>query len=832
MVDTPPATVVPSLHVAREPSGTSSLSGRTTAPSSTTATPTAHFDAPPHAQGHSLTHGTDIDMEHASSRVAPLTPVAIGPQAAAHHPSEGAPTSGGLASDSAKSPAHRGGLASATHVPSSARISSTVGAATPPHVRDLFTSPRSCEIPSSTFSAGRDLTSEHLAGSADASSVVVAPAASSSAHSIETGTGPTATVRPAPASAHQGQQHQMHSSRVQLQQSHVPAHAPPKVVPAVSAVVAELTSQMSAAFRAPSAPHEPHQPNTIDTVCHCLIVDEARIDKASADFTHLSGALGLAADRPALKAHLLAWFDGKVQADDISVAHVISSDARRLHINFVSLSALGRGLAALPFLVRCGSGQQASRWSHPCGPLRHKAPEMLSFSCASDQPQAGMDDAIRQLLESVNLEYTTFWSRAMPAVGRARTQTVHFSVLPRHTSGLAAVIDRLHLKCALFNNKLRVHAPNSINGTLARCSQCEQLGHVADKCPQYTGVAVRFLFKEPVSYHAMTTLVQTVGARAGYLGRGIDELKPDRRVTLLLGDALQVNHDHSKLVAAVREYRALLFQEPYPVQCKDRYRECHLCGSLNSAHECPFVTGHKPLAPAADQRHRAGGAPSSAPAAVESGDMCRAWHATKVCPRKAKGQRCMFKHPEDHVAVVGVCFRERDRGRCDISGCKFQHQAQLVQPQQAPLAAAPIHAADSLAVRSQVPAALAPAAAAAPTPTTRKRRAQETVAADAPAPDGDDVQMDDRDSVAPTKAASSKKPRATSNSFVQRNSFAALASDDNDVPATAPKRAASATRPTAVSSLSSLASPTKVLPHAAQHKHSTGAASTATSSSN
>jgi hypothetical protein len=112
---------------------------------------------------------------------------------------------------------------------------------------------------------------------------------------------------------------------------------------------------------------------------------------------------------------------------------------------------------------------------------------------------------------------------------------ITISILPRHIqlSDLRSVIDRLHLKFDLWGGKLRVSVPNT--PSMRRCGQCDTLGHEASQCQLYQGVAIRLLMRDPIPFRVLEQLVSLAQCRVGYLGSGLGESKPSRRVTLLFG---------------------------------------------------------------------------------------------------------------------------------------------------------------------------------------------------------------------------------------------------------------------------------------------------------
>jgi hypothetical protein len=138
-------------------------------------------------------------------------------------------------------------------------------------------------------------------------------------------------------------------------------------------------------------------------------VDESLLDKDSSDFQHFTTAMTMSADRPALQAHVLEWLQS---SSGVCAVHEPQREQRKIHINFTSMSALGVALSLFPFLVRCGSIGSASQWnSKPCGPPRHKLPEVLQLSCipSSMKAMSELNSAVVALLSKMALEYTGLW---------------------------------------------------------------------------------------------------------------------------------------------------------------------------------------------------------------------------------------------------------------------------------------------------------------------------------------------------------------------------------------------------------------------------------------
>ncbi|MDR3401378.1 MAG: hypothetical protein P4L99_02680, partial [Chthoniobacter sp.] len=98
-----------------------------------------------------------------------------------------------------------------------------------------------------------------------------------------------------------------------------------------------------------------------DAVCHCLVVDSTAV---SAEMkVEVEKVLALTV-QAAIEAHGRALFAPHIPVGDISSIY-IPREAKVIHINFVSLAALGAALRhpSLPFLIRCGS-TALSRWNH------------------------------------------------------------------------------------------------------------------------------------------------------------------------------------------------------------------------------------------------------------------------------------------------------------------------------------------------------------------------------------------------------------------------------------------------------------------------------------
>jgi hypothetical protein len=184
----------------------------------------------------------------------------------------------------------------------------------------------------------------------------------------------------------------------------------------------------------------------------------------------------------------------------------------------------------------------------------------------------------------------------------------------------------------------------------------------------YNGLAIRLLMKDLISFHAVTLLASACGARIGFLGSSVDEMKPCRRVTLLFdvssseSDEVRMEQILTRLAPVVSMHKSLLFSEPTIVQTKDRHRECFECGCLAQVHECPFAPGMKPTSGRPNMNGTsasasavgslaAGRPPSHVPQADDH--MCKSWRQKKTCPRKDKNLPCAFSR------ILTITYRSR-----------------------------------------------------------------------------------------------------------------------------------------------------------------------------
>jgi hypothetical protein len=510
----------------------------------------------------------------------------------------------------------------------------------------------------------------------------------------------------------------------------------------------------SAQPRAPHAQQGSERAAIIEqATCHCLVVDGRNFASGSADAQQLAGALALSNDSNALLKHVQAWMPALLSAAPL-LAYTEPAH-RRVHLNFTSSAALAAALSVAPLLVRCGSLPHAwPRGSMCCGRAKHEQPEMLQLSCVPAQQGElpALASAVTALLSEMQLEASAHWHPTSSDPARNGMARIVINVLPRHAAHeqVADTIARLHDKFMLWGGSVHLQAPN--NPLLTRCRGCQRLGHVAEQCPQYSGVGLRFLFKDSVSFHFMQKLRDQLGARAAYLGASADQLAPHRKVTLLFdGDESNaaLMDDLISRVSLVLSTIGSLLHESSVVKPRDRQRECKQCSSILKVHTCPFETQsssnnsrggqQQPRSSAAASGASAprpplasaGAARSSSPPAADPTDrMCRSWRRTKSCPRKDQHRSCSFEHPAAYEVQRQVCFDFRDQGACRRgAACNFQHAAPAAPKQQQPPAAAAAPASMELDGASQAaPAAAAalaaPAApASASTPPRRQSRA-------------------------------------------------------------------------------------------------------------
>lgn len=519
--------------------------------------------------------------------------------------------------------------------------------------------------------------------------------------------------------------------------------------------------------------------------CQCLVVDGRDFASGSPDALQLAGALALTNDSNALLAHMQAWMPALVSAAPL-LAYTEPSH-RRVHLNFTSSAALAAALSSAPLLVRCGSLPHS--WPRNplcCGRSKHEQPEMLQLSCVPAQREAlpALASAVTALLSEMQLESTAHWHPTSSDPARNGMARIVINVLPRHASQeqVAATIARLHDKFMLWGGSVHLQAPNS--PSLTRCRGCQQLGHVQELCPLYSGVGIRLLFKSIVSYHFMRQLQTQLGARAAYLGASADQHAPHRKVTLLFdgdeSDSALMDDIISRMGTVLATFGSLV-HESSVVKPRDRQRECKQCSSILKVHTCPFETQSSNIgsrSSGGQQQHRSSAAPSGGahprpplaaagaprlptPPSDPADRMCRSWRRTKTCPRKDQHRSCSFEHPAAHEPQRQVCFDFRDHGACRRGAhCNFQHAAPPApaparnQQQQADAPAS--MELDGAAAAAPAASAAAPAASAASAsaaaPARRRSRADQAAAAES---------KQQQEDAAPAAAAASRTPAAS-----------------------------------------------------------------------
>ena len=468
---------------------------------------------------------------------------------------------------------------------------------------------------------------------------------------------------------------------------------------------------------------------SLDTHCHCLVVDSSRV--LEGDRLKLTEALALGGrdlrSRAELKAFTAKWLV-KLQEADIITVYITTARAATLHINFKDLSGLAHAVQSYEFLARCGSVRKSpaeGQWGNAaaCDPNghRHQLPEMLQFTCdLSSTPSASAGRGAKDLVAHVgallmehHIEHSSWWMSSFVSnqltrnagVNKNLPGTFSFFVLPRVVE-VSGLVNELHLKLKLWDAPLKVQAPNT--AALVRCGQCGKLGHAALSCPSYSGVGLRILFKNPVPLGTLQQLQSYLtGCTLAYLGSSQEEVIPSRRATFIFPVA---ESDESALAAVLNTTLPIIQQHHHLlhsvhlVKPKDRLRECKQCGSVIKPHVCPFgadsdgTARFAKAASAAAPRPRGSAVspPSVAAASVTpvssssrttgsipvrhgTGDMpiCHSWRLKKVCVHEQNGQVCRFLHPKDCARMpAGTCFEMADRGKCSKGDqCPFNHGA-------------------------------------------------------------------------------------------------------------------------------------------------------------
>jgi hypothetical protein len=298
--------------------------------------------------------------------------------------------------------------------------------------------------------------------------------------------------------------------------------------------------------------------------------------------------------------------------------------------------------------------------------------------------------------------------------------------------------------------------------------------------------------------------------------------------------------------------------------CLAQVHECPFAPGMKPTSGQPNMNGTSSSASAVGPL-AVGRPPSRVPQADDH--MCKSWRQKKTCPRKDKNLPCAFAHPDDHVPKPNVCFEFTRTGHCSRGTlCRFQHGAVSSTPSSdQPTASAPAapaaaslpgaSAASPAAARPSAPkpvsvrppTSVANASVAAPKATASTKNKKRSRLEESP-PDADQSSIDMTDtgevadqstsvaalvqqstSSAPStpakkhKHASTKPTAAAVASSVadiptSSTRWSAIMDEHDDTeeksvsippPATAHRPAASATSSVPVSSLGSIASPTK-----------------------
>lgn len=843
--------------------------------------PTSAHSQQEQPAGHALGEAAHMHTNASSPHHASLT--TNGPSADENDPTDFGRSSGLANSSKSLAPAGATGLSQPATLPATTSSSTTVGDARSAPIDELLTAsshPQSRpHLDDSDTSMVDHPTSGHLADSPP--TAVVAPAAAAAPSGpISSARGPIPAV-PAPFALAQQQQQQSQAHKAQQRPQESKEHeaaassagkgAGGPRLDFFSTAMASALEQIAAAAAA-AASHAHTQP--LVTTCHCLVVDESKLSSVggpSDDDASFKAAMALARDRSApavLEQHVRQWLQQKGVADaDIScVTYTDRGTTRQLHIHLVSIDGLSRAQATVPFLVRCGA-LDASRWNKPCGGVpRNKLPEMLRFSCnpLATRPANQLASSVTAFLAQHHLEATAFWfPHSMAQLAQQRNgqqQSVTFYVLPRQVQALAGIIERLHQKAGVdfWGGSVRVDCPNRPD--LTRCTSCNALGHAANRCELYRGVAVRLLMKEPCSYEGLKHLVAAIdGARSSFLGSSDSERIPSRRITLLFDepdiDPARLRQQYTTIASSVAAGIArvnaidLLHEPPRLTETKHRLRECRECGSMEgTAHVCPFAppgTG-RPATSSGSQPARA--ALPALSAAAASADVCRSWAMSKQCRR---GQTCTWKHPADMIPTGRLCYEHQRNGFCAKgSSCRFDHPATIPAPAAAAAVAAATVVSGGQSPQVMQPVQLGRDLVINPTPLPGPMTADRLAASSAAAQNGnpalppaaavakrkrtrefDEASTGDEAQQAPasgpTERASAKKQKhasAAASASSSSNRFSSLAAQDEDpmsisdeerdAPLPAPAPAASAApRPTRAASSGQASNRPAPVPH-------------------
>ena len=547
-----------------------------------------------------------------------------------------------------------------------------------------------------------------------------------------------------------------------------------------------------------------NQPTTkhYDPVCHCLVTSSGSIqqqpDSAASkllfDAIPQEGPNTEAAAKKLLPA---------IPADQISTAYFTpghhSKDELVLHINFMSLDALSTALSSYPWLNRCGASGKENVWSASkrCAatPDRAKIPELLQFTCKPSQAaippaQENVDAAIKAALTEMKLDGCDYWVKKDPHNNKQGGVSIKFTinVLLRNAKQLSDYVEQLHNKVILFGQKLRSSAPNT--PALHRCNQCEKLGHVGEGCPLYSGIAIRLLFKQPMPWSfVITNIKPECHATTCFLGSNIDDHAPSRRCTLLYAhkkDAVAQEDDIIDLLTPLLQKLSSVIDDVYSMPITNRTRECKECGSMDRDHSCKFRVENKLHAAYAKQQAtyatqaaaaagmsrttkptqgNASSSASSSASTFSSNDrMCKSWREHKVCPRKDKGETCVYEHPESHKAEKPqqVCYSWNTSKYCHRGkACRFAHNA---NNQTAGVSSVPV--GDNNTGTSSSSAATAAATTAAPGSLSVATRSSSANSSSASATSNryslltDSMQVDDDEDDSSAPAASSNTASA------------------------------------------------------------------------
>jgi len=446
---------------------------------------------------------------------------------------------------------------------------------------------------------------------------------------------------------------------------------------------------------------------------HCLIFNASFFTKQDDRDKH-SSLVSTALSVDERTKQVLAWLPA---LNDCGLTWLSPKDAR-LHLYFKDHASLAKALKAVPALVRCGTlgwmGASAECVSCSGKEGKYLVPEALRFSVIAKQALPNTQArlvAAQAFLKELQIDVQCVWQSQPRQPNTPNDMQVSFWALPREAdiNALVSLLNRVNGKHTLFGGHVYVHGPNSPQ--LQRCRDCQALGHAQKDCPLFGGVAVRLVFKNPLSPAAFASLQQHVkGVQSAMLGNAMsrDHWCAAHKATLFFhcSDA-----ELKESLIVLWELCSSLLHEPMSTVSMTesaRRQECARCGSRSKEHVCPFFDKshgpmfqqqqHKqPTAPKASSAAAAAPTPAAAAAKATSvvakprfAGMCGFWRMTGACSRAG----CKQLHMEGWIPPPDGCCRDFYFGACKRpeGTCSFTHltleDAQTKQGAAAPPAGA------------------------------------------------------------------------------------------------------------------------------------------------